>query len=86
MVSCENFDVKVKELEQKLHEPKESGNDGVLDEDKIAKIKKCRLELWDNLRLQEELWKQKSTLNWFALGNANTKCFYRTVKYALRKE
>ncbi|KAL4308180.1 hypothetical protein GQ457_01G006150 [Hibiscus cannabinus] len=84
--SCENFNLKVRELEKKINVLEESKN--LLNDvsSKNAEIRVCRLELWETLRLQEELLKQKARMDWMAKGDSNTAFFHRVVKIRAKKK
>ncbi|KAK8603282.1 hypothetical protein V6N13_085473 [Hibiscus sabdariffa] len=83
--SCVNFDSKVKELENRINELEERSNSVDFNSELLNELKDCRLELWENIRLQEALWKQKSRLNWAAKGDLNTEFFHKAVKVRAKR-
>ncbi|GMJ15906.1 hypothetical protein HRI_005259800 [Hibiscus trionum] len=76
---------KAKDLERKLEELEENGNDGELDAARLEEVKKLQMELWDVLRLQEAIWKQKSRMNWLTLGDSNTAFFHKATKIRAKR-
>ncbi|KAK8693157.1 hypothetical protein V6N13_070751 [Hibiscus sabdariffa] len=74
---CGNFDLKVKILEEKIDNLEATG---YLDGGSQEELAQLRSELWETLRLQEVLWRQKSRMNWMKLGDSNTAFFHKSVK------
>ncbi|XP_038997306.1 uncharacterized protein LOC120122145 [Hibiscus syriacus] len=83
---CEDFNTKVRSLEDKINKLEEAGNRGPLDDRDQAALRAVKLELWDALQLQENLWRQKSRMNWVQLRDLNTSFFHKTVKIRAKRK
>ncbi|XP_039055462.1 uncharacterized protein LOC120198157 [Hibiscus syriacus] len=77
---CNNFDDKVEDLQNKINALEEEGNRVELGPRKQADLQAFKLELWESLKLQEDLWRQKSRVKWLALGDSNTTFFTNRCK------
>ncbi|KAK8631804.1 hypothetical protein V6N13_028582 [Hibiscus sabdariffa] len=55
--SCENFDVCIRKLENRIDELEEVGSEEYAALNKDEELKECKLKLWDTLKLQEDLWR-----------------------------
>ncbi|KAE8725697.1 hypothetical protein F3Y22_tig00008235pilonHSYRG00006 [Hibiscus syriacus] len=71
--------IQVKNLDGKVNELEEKGNVSGLSAQDQLKLK-ILMELWEALRVQEEMWRQKSCIRWLALGNLDTSFFQKVVK------
>ncbi|KAE8683516.1 hypothetical protein F3Y22_tig00111206pilonHSYRG00139 [Hibiscus syriacus] len=81
----EDFHSKVKNLEGKVNELEEKGNVSRLSAQDQLKLKIFK-ELWEALRVQEEMWRQKSCIRWLALGDSDTSFFQKAVKFCSANE
>ncbi|KAK8556465.1 hypothetical protein V6N12_002867 [Hibiscus sabdariffa] len=80
-----NFDKKVMLLENRINFLEQLGDVNNLSVDLLEELKISKLEYWDVLRAKNDLWRQKSRLNWIKTGDANSKFFHKAVKFRKRK-
>ncbi|GMI98291.1 hypothetical protein HRI_003498400 [Hibiscus trionum] len=74
-----------RKLEENIEALEEEGNKGDLNVDKAKQLQKLKLALWETLKLQEALWKQKARMNWMVQGDSNT-AFFRKVSNVRSKK
>ncbi|KAL4295432.1 hypothetical protein GQ457_12G031330 [Hibiscus cannabinus] len=80
-----NYDSCIKELERKINNLEEEGNDGVIDFDKLEELKEYKLELWELLKLQEDLLRQQARAKWLSKGDTISAYFHRVVKVRAKR-
>ncbi|KAK8698710.1 hypothetical protein V6N13_114819 [Hibiscus sabdariffa] len=64
--SCENFDVCIRKLVNRIDELEEVRQEGHAGLNVDDELKDCKMKLWDTLKLQEDLWRQKARVNWLS--------------------
>ncbi|GKV24110.1 hypothetical protein SLEP1_g33762 [Rubroshorea leprosula] len=78
-------DKKIMEAESVIAQLDERGEYVQLSPIEIEMRRSSFLQLWNNLKLKENMWQQKSRAMWLKDGDANTKFFHRCVKGRWRK-
>ncbi|XP_038993248.1 uncharacterized protein LOC120116942 [Hibiscus syriacus] len=81
----DDLNSRVKVLEKRINEIVGLGDLGDLDSNIHEELIWCKLHLRDSLKAQENLWKQKSRINWLKHEDLNTKFFHRAVKIRSRR-
>ncbi|KAL4297996.1 hypothetical protein GQ457_12G031250 [Hibiscus cannabinus] len=76
---------RIKELERKINNLEEEGNDGVIDFDKLEELKEYKLELWELLKLKEDLLRQQARAKWLSKGDTISAYFHRVVKVRAKR-
>jgi hypothetical protein len=67
-----NQNLKLVGAEHELRSLKKLGDNRPLSESEKERIKFLSSEHWDISRRMEDIWRQKSRLNWCKLGDRNT--------------
>ncbi|GKV26106.1 hypothetical protein SLEP1_g35459 [Rubroshorea leprosula] len=83
--SMTNVDRKIMEAEKEIEEVDKKGENSLLTHMDIEKRRGCFIDLWNNLKIKENMWQQKSRKMWLKEGDANTKYFHRSVNGRRRR-
>ncbi|KAK8612715.1 hypothetical protein V6N13_092826 [Hibiscus sabdariffa] len=76
-LKCDNFDKKAMALQKRINDIEELGDVFLLDAEMLEELKSTKIELWDVLKAKEDVWRQKSRLNWIKCGDANSFFFIK---------
>ncbi|KAK8682058.1 hypothetical protein V6N13_054455 [Hibiscus sabdariffa] len=83
--SREDLEPRITKLEEKINEIERMGDVGDMDMQVLEELKQAKLEYWECLKLQEEIWSQKARMTWLKQGDFNTKFFHRVVKMRAKR-
>ncbi|GKV29210.1 hypothetical protein SLEP1_g38156 [Rubroshorea leprosula] len=83
--SMTEVDKKINEAEMEIAALDSKGENSQLSTEEVDRRKCCFLQLWENLKIKESMWQQKSRKMWLKEGDANTKFFHRCVKNRWRR-
>ncbi|GKV23017.1 hypothetical protein SLEP1_g32806 [Rubroshorea leprosula] len=83
--SMPEVDKKINEAEMEIAALDSKGENNHLSTMEVDRRRRCFLQLWENLKIKESMWQQKSRKMWLKEGDANTKFFHRCVKSRWRK-
>ncbi|GMI67424.1 hypothetical protein HRI_000411700 [Hibiscus trionum] len=86
MENCNDFDKKIKEMVNRINEIENMGDSSSLCEELLKELTHCNLVLWDSLKAKEDIWRQKSRINWLKNGDGNTAFFHKAVKFRCKRK
>ena len=75
---------KVKQLQQKLNELKDSMSHQPSDQ-QVLQLKNIQAELWEKAKLQESFVRQKSRCKWIKEGDSNSSYFHKIINFSRRR-
>ncbi|KAK8627119.1 hypothetical protein V6N13_134744 [Hibiscus sabdariffa] len=83
--SRKNLESRITKLEEKINEIEIMGDVGDLDMGVLEELKQAKLEYWECLKLQDDIWSQKARMIWLKQGDFNTQLFHRVVKMRAKR-
>ncbi|XP_039023543.1 uncharacterized protein LOC120156226 [Hibiscus syriacus] len=83
--SCGDLNKSVEGLIKRINELEDSGRSRVINYEIHEERLNCKIQLWDSLRAQEYLWRQKLRISWLKEGDRNSSFFHRVVKFRAKK-
>ncbi|GKV14959.1 hypothetical protein SLEP1_g25757 [Rubroshorea leprosula] len=83
--SMTNVDRRIMETKKEIEEIDKKGENGLLNHTDVERRRGCFIDLWNNLKIKENMWQQKSRKMWIKEGDANTKFFHRSVNGRRRR-
>ncbi|GKV46811.1 hypothetical protein SLEP1_g53774 [Rubroshorea leprosula] len=79
------IDKKIREAKVEIEELDKKGENSLLTHIDIERRRGCFIDLWNNLKIKESMWQQKSRKMWLKEGDANTKFFHKSVNGRRRR-
>ncbi|GKV15245.1 hypothetical protein SLEP1_g26043 [Rubroshorea leprosula] len=83
--SMTNVDKKIMEAEKEIEEIDKKGENSLLTHIDIERRRGCFIDIWNNLKIKENMWQQKSRKMWLKERDANAKFFHRSVNGRRRR-